>query len=487
MQLNRRSTIICIVALWMAWGCTPEEPVDLLPQEAFTIYPETGTIGDTIRMRVTNLVPEQVDFYRVLFGETDSRIVDIKPNEISIIVPEPLKTGTSTIQIIGYNFRYSSRKPFVLTPPEIVSYDRCTLTEDTLTIAGKNFNPNWSWMEVTFNGELAKVIGGNRSSLQVITPVIAYPDAKAQIKLHMADYRIEGKEDVCIEDSWLMVSNDAPDFFVNFQGSFVIGSKAYFPIRKDDPLENELLVYETKNRSWTSKPMEVPLHPISTVIGNSRNGYIYNPSGNDNFFEYDPVTDTWEAKNNFPGINRDYPVMFAIGKYIFLGLGNDQNAPWEPNYADFYRYDPDQDKWERMADLDFGSYPPKLKMSCTVIGEKAIISGGAHSDGNFGVWMYHHDRNVWERKNDFPQAVNFSEGFTFNGNGFVTQGRQVWKYNLQNDSWDSVDAVGFAYRYRTFAFVVEGKPYIGGGDAVPPNAWGNPTRNVYRYDRPSFQ
>ncbi|MCR9016296.1 Kelch repeat-containing protein [Aquiflexum gelatinilyticum] len=337
-------------------------------------------------------------------------------------------------------------------------------------------------MEVFFNGEPAKLVGGNRTMLQVIIPVVPFPEAKASIKLGMADYQVIGKEEICIKDKWLMVSNDAPDNFVNYTGSFVIGSKAYFLLLKDAPEQNELMVFETKTLNWESKQLEVPLLATSNVTGSSEKGYLYTQSENNNFWEYDPNIDLWTKRKKFPGKNRDFSVMFSVGKYIFLGLGNDQNTPWEPNFSDFYRYDPIQDDWEEMEDLDFGPSSPKLKMACTVVGDKIILSGG----GSFGVWMYDSTKNSWDRKNDFPMALSFTSGFSFNDQGFVTLGRQVWKYNFQDDSWTEVDEVGFSYRYRSFAFTIEGKAYIGGGDAIPPTIWGNPTRNVYRYDRPSF-
>ena len=72
-------------------------------------------------------------------------------------------------------------------------------------------------------------------------------------------------------------------------------------------------------------------------------GYAIN-GGTTQFWEYNPVTDTWTQKANIGGDSRNDPVCFTINDKIYLGLGygfTDQN--------DFWMYDPLTNVWAQKA------------------------------------------------------------------------------------------------------------------------------------------
>src|SRR5207245_4964031 len=54
------------------------------------------------------------------------------------------------------------------------------------------------------------------------------------------------------------------------------------------------------------------------------------------FWEYDPVTDTWTRKANF-GTARGSAVGFSIGSKGYIGTGSENNITL---YNDFWEYDP---------------------------------------------------------------------------------------------------------------------------------------------------
>lgn len=98
---------------------------------------------------------------------------------------------------------------------------------------------------------------------------------------------------------------------------------------------------------------------------------------------YDPVTDSWTQKNDFPGAARDFAFGVAIGNYAYVGLGDFFfNAPF---YSDCYQYDPVADSWTPIAPI------PPLESGTTVSGAcfsscayngKVLLMNVNFQDGN---------------------------------------------------------------------------------------------------------
>ena len=61
--------------------------------------------------------------------------------------------------------------------------------------------------------------------------------------------------------------------------------------------------------------------PISSFVIGSK-GYVGQGDGNNNFYSYDPATDTWADMNVFEFTPRAFPVSFAIGNkgYVVSGV-----------------------------------------------------------------------------------------------------------------------------------------------------------------------
>src|SRR5690606_41343697 len=76
-------------------------------------------------------------------------------------------------------------------------------------------------------------------------------------------------------------------------------------------------------------------------IGYVGTGLDENEDGTSRFFAYDPESDTWEKKTDFPGEKRGYSVGFAVAGNGYIGSGSDGDV----RYDDFYRYNPRTDSW----------------------------------------------------------------------------------------------------------------------------------------------
>jgi hypothetical protein len=95
-------------------------------------------------------------------------------------------------------------------------------------------------------------------------------------------------------------------------------------------------------------------------------GYIL--FSDNSFWQYDPVSDVWTKKTNFPGPARTLAVSFVLGEFAYLGTGTNGLT----NFNDFWRYDPVSDSWSQISTM------PNSRNSgvAFVINNKAYVGYG---------------------------------------------------------------------------------------------------------------
>ncbi|MCK9422692.1 MAG: hypothetical protein M0Q38_08845 [Bacteroidales bacterium] len=124
--------------------------------------------------------------------------------------------------------------------------------------------------------------------------------------------------------------------------------------------------------------------------------------------EYDPDTDSWTNKTDFPGAGRWGALGFAIGNKGYVGGGADASSTFP---QDFYEFDPSNDTWTKKADLPNIFYCE----SSFVIGNKGYFINKFNSE----VYQYDQVTNTWTTKNNFQGNTLCSYGFTINENGYL--------------------------------------------------------------------
>jgi len=160
------------------------------------------------------------------------------------------------------------------------------------------------------------------------------------------------------------------------------------------------------------------------------------------FWEYDPQSNSWSQKANFKGSGRYEAVGFSIGNYGYMGTGIDITTAQN----DFYRYNPGSDNW----DVIYGYGGVKRRSaSAFVVDGKAYVVGGLDNNGQLcpDLWMY--DPNSgWSQKREI--------------------------YNISTLSYD--DNYTTIERYSAVAFGINHKGYIALG------AYGTMRSNTWEYD-----
>lgn len=261
-------------------------------------------------------------------------------------------------------------------------------------------------------------------------------------------------------NSWTQKANFAGTPRRN-AAAFSIGTKGYVGTginNADAALGmtlNDFWEYNPATNTWTSKAA-FPGGGGTGVYyssGFSLNGKGYfccgkiGPSYYSNeLWEYNPTLNSWASKAPFPGGVRYGGSSFVIGNYAYFGLGTDENMFTN----DFYRYDPAINSWTPIC---FFPGSPRFDCSSFVINNLGYLVFG--SDGGYKdeLWQYDPNDDYWYAKASFPGGARRSGiAFSINNRGFAGTGkglsgvrRDFWEYIPTPpegiEEWTSVDQV----------------------------------------------
>jgi N-acetylneuraminic acid mutarotase len=163
-------------------------------------------------------------------------------------------------------------------------------------------------------------------------------------------------------------------------------------------------------------------------------------------WEYDPQTNAWTAKNGMPTLyGRAYAVAFAIQNKGYIGTGFSYNPPPGGTvYNDFWEYDPVTNAWTQKANFP-GGRELAAGFSFNALRRGYIGTGiDSTSNGHNDLQEYSAINNTWTSRANFPGGARTEiTGFSIGSKGYFACGRDG--SNHYNDLWeytpDTVTAV----------------------------------------------
>jgi N-acetylneuraminic acid mutarotase len=232
------------------------------------------------------------------------------------------------------------------------------------------------------------------------------------------------------------------------------------------------------------------------------------PTVYQNFYKYNPTTNSWSSVADFGGVARRQAVAFTLGDTAYVGLGYGYSGGWKA-LDDFWKYNPTSNTWVQLnnfpqfsddrasfvinnvAYVVGGGYLYQynhlldswtLKGSCPAAGDDDAVAFSIGSKGYYGTgydgnnrqkdfWEYDPSTNVWVQKANFPgNAVNNATGFSIGNYGFLGSGNDLmdnydafYKYNPSSNTWSSVAAFPGGGANGMVNFVIGSTAYIGTG------------------------
>lgn len=230
----------------------------------------------------------------------------------------------------------------------------------------------------------------------------------------------------------------------------------------------------TSNGSWIRKADFKFSRSYSVGFSINGKGYIGTGASDgealNDFWEYDPISDSWTQKADFAGIARTGAVGFSISNKGYIGTGYNGYSPDE-YLKDFWEYSPVTNCWTKKANFKGNGRISAVGLS---IGDKGYIGTGRNSTSvNTDFWEYNPKTNSWLQKAEFPgRARSEATAFTISDKGYVGTGytgsnyedlTDFWEYNPATDSWTRKADFAGGERSTATSFSVDGFGYIGTG------------------------
>jgi len=259
--------------------------------------------------------------------------------------------------------------------------------------------------------------------------------------------------------------------------AFTIGEKAYVGLGgsvNSHTYVSDLNVYDPSTNLWTPRA-NFPGGNRGQAVSFSINGKGYICTGRDfataksDLWEYDPIANTWTQKASMPGGARYAAQGFSIGNKGYVGLGTTNGAN---DLNDFWEYTPATDTWLQKANYPGAGKRYTMGLSSDT---KGYIGLGSNSSGNYqnDVWEYNPVTNVWVAKSAFPGAgFHAMACFTMNGKGYMGTGsngssssmNSFYEYNFTSDIWTPKATYSGGVRKNAVGYAVGKRGYISCGE-----------------------
>lgn len=269
---------------------------------------------------------------------------------------------------------------------------------------------------------------------------------------------------------------------------FSIGGKGYIGTGSDGTaLKNDFWEYDPATDTWTQKAdFAGSTRSGATGFSIGNKGYIgtgatgsYPVIYLNDFWEYDPESNTWTQKADFAGAPRSGATGFSIGSKGYLGTGqNYNNDPYFFN--DFWEYNPSSNTWTQKADFAGGGRWGSVGFSISSKGYVGTGDDGSGAKNDF--WEYNPATDLWTQKSNVGNVLPFGRyagiGFSIGTKGYIGVGfnnsgaNDFWEYNTITDTWvrkTDFPGNGGASRYATVGFSIDSKGYVGTGQTNTDN------------------
>lgn len=267
-----------------------------------------------------------------------------------------------------------------------------------------------------------------------------------------------------------------PDFVTDHSFGFSISGKGYLVAgtTEFDGPSNEFFQFDPVTDSWAILDT-FPGAARGYGIGDIWNGKAYFGFGvsttemlND-LWVFDADSMKWMELDTCPCEPRLHPAMVALNGKIFVGLGNNSNG----NLNDWWEYDIDSGQWSQKP-----SFPGSIRHHpYQFAADDYVYTGFGHGDGIFNDWYQYDPVNeAWLRVADIPSEGRVAgTQFSHAGNGYVLSGDgddhssmetgEFWSYDPILDIWSQLPPHPGKSRWAPASFLIDGVVYLFNGTA----------------------
>lgn len=264
----------------------------------------------------------------------------------------------------------------------------------------------------------------------------------------------------------------------------------------NETVHNDWWQYDAVLDTWTQKAT-IPGSVRRNAVAFTSNGRAYIGTGIDSaeasvpnssvlkdLWEYNPLTNSWAAKADYPGGGGGgvyFATAFTLDNKGFVACGK---IGADSYIKEVWEYKPTTDTWLQCTDFPGGH---RYQLCSFVVDDKAYVGLGADYNTYLDdIWQYNAGNGIWIRMNDFAGGHRGAVStFTLGQRGFVCLGTDgglktdLWEYNPFLDTWTARASYDGSARRCAIAFTVYGKAYVGTGDG-----YSGKKASMYEYTPP---
>ncbi|MEX1188798.1 MAG: hypothetical protein WED33_06025, partial [Bacteroidia bacterium] len=161
--------------------------------------------------------------------------------------------------------------------------------------------------------------------------------------------------------------------------------------------------------------------------------YIGPVNGSNKMYSYDIINDSWSEVASFPGADRRAQVSFTANGKGYIGMGAGVFGGVED---DFFRYDPASDSWEQIASIS----PTSDQSAAFSIDNVGYVYNAGGSGGGKSIYRYDETLNAWELVSTKPEErIANCSMVSYGGSAYLTAGeltisgsnnssQQIWEF-----------------------------------------------------------
>ena len=414
-----------------------------------------------------NVTIETADFLKVWGNNPKDKTFTYRVNgglkkDCYYYVRSYLKTRFNTIY--GNTIEFKSIRS---QSPEINSFTPDFGKAGTkIEIEGNNFALSKTENFVKIGDVVAIIDSFSETKLIVTLPEFTI-QGKVKISVETADMKTESNTMFDLWFPWRKIQ-DFPGEFRNNMVHFVIGNKAYLGL---GTYHKDLWEYNPETDIFEKKA-DFPGEITDWVSGFSINkkGYIliYRSEFNRVFteiWEYDPNQNNWIQKSNFPADNNIRFVPLIIGNRAFLVADTYEN---EMPSKSFWEYNYESDTWTKRENFPGNSLVYGL-MGCSS-DNFGFIGIDYIKSNQLGIYKYDPGSDKWSLFTEFP-GIRYSSSIAFSiaNNLYFGASEEssdpyldFWKYDPVNNIWSTIKPCPLRFSPR-IGFSIGNKGYVGVG------------------------
>lgn len=254
--------------------------------------------------------------------------------------------------------------------------------------------------------------------------------------------------------------------------SFSINGKGYWAFGGNltNSFLTEVWEYDPSTDSWQQKK-NFPFNNIGEAVA-VVNGKAYVLLYSGELYEFDPIADSWTLKSQFPTAEYHNSIGFALGTDAYFGTGNGNTEDESGSFTltkSFWKYSVTQDTWTQIDDL-----PGDMRTAAKsfVIGTNAYVGSG-YDGPSAPPWhtdFYRYDGKSWHAIADLPENGAIGLVFASKDKGYIgipvdvgDLNPTVYEYDPAKDTWRKVSRYPNRYALETESFFLNDRLFVVGG------------------------